>query len=242
MGSPERLPLLPLTDPELARYYGDAPLGVRANMVQTLDGAGAFHGRTKQITDEADQALLKHLRGHADVVLVGGATVAAERYGPVKLDAAQSAARSAAGYAATPPLAVVTASARLPLDLRIFDPAAPQPIVFTLAGAAAEHPELADVADVVPVGEDVLDFAQVVSSLADRGLARILCEGGPYLLSRLVERDLVEEMCLTVAPYLAGSQPTTPQPASLLERPTRLELRHALTREDLLYLRYTRPQ
>jgi riboflavin biosynthesis pyrimidine reductase len=240
MASAEGLLLLPLTDHELEPYYGNPPVGVRANMVQTLDGAGAFRGRTKQITDDADQALLKHLRSHADVVLVGGATVQAEKYGPVRLDDAQREARTANGYAASPPLAVVTARALLSLDLRIFDPEAPRPIIFTLAAAAAEHPELADVADVVTIGEQEMDLARLFGELRNRGLGRILCEGGPFLLSQLVEQDLVDEICLTVSPYLAGSQPTAPQPASAREVPTYLRLRHALTRNDLLYLRYSR--
>jgi riboflavin biosynthesis pyrimidine reductase len=240
MASPQGLPLLPLTDSDLEQYYGDAPRGVRANMVQTLDGAGAFAGRTKRITDPADQTLLKHLRSQADVVLVGAATVQAEKYGPVRLTDAQRDARQANGYAAAPPLAIVTARAMLSLDLRVFDPEAPRPLIFTLAAAAADHPELSAVADVVPLGAEI-DLAQVLAELAERGLGRILCEGGPFVLSQLIEQDLVEEMCLTLSPYLAGSQPTKPQPASLRELPTRLELRHVLTRNDLLYLRYSRP-
>lgn len=240
MAPPEGIPLLPLSDAELDGYYGDAPDGIRANMVQSVDGAGAFHGRTKQITDPADQALLRHLRSHADVVLVGGATVQAERYGPVRLDPAQQQARVDSGYDALPPLAVITARAMLSTDLRMFDPEAPRPLVFTLTASAAEHPELQEVADVVAIGEDDIDPARVVGELRDRGLRRVLCEGGPFILSRLIDADLVDEMCLTISPYVAGSQPTTPQPPSGRDVPTRLSLRHVLTRNDLLYLRYTR--
>jgi riboflavin biosynthesis pyrimidine reductase len=71
-------------------------------------------------------------------------------------------------------------------------------------------------------------------------MRRILCEGGPYLLSTLVEHDLVDDMCLTVSPFLAGRQPTTTASKSHLEAPSRLALRHVLTHEDLLYLRYSR--
>jgi riboflavin biosynthesis pyrimidine reductase len=90
------------------------------------------------------------------------------------------------------------------------------------------------------VGEQTVDLARLIAELGERGLARILCEGGPFLLSQLIEANLVDDMCLTVSPYLAGSQPTTEQPASALEAPTPLHLRHVLTRDDLLYLRYSR--
>jgi riboflavin biosynthesis pyrimidine reductase len=234
------LPQLPTADAELEHYYGDAPDGVRANMVQSVDGAGAFHGRTKQISDPADQLLLKYLRGHADAILVGGATVQAEKYGPVRLSEETQARRREGGYAALPPLVVVTARAMLSTDLRIFDPAGPRTIVATLAAAADEHPELRDVADVMVVGEDDLDPRRIIAELRERGLSRVLCEGGPFVLSQLIEADLIDDMCLTVSPYLAGSQPTTPQPASARELPTRLRLRHVLSHDDLLYLRYSR--
>ena len=235
-----QLPQLPTTDRELAQYYGDAPRGVRANMVQSVDGAGAFHGRTKAITDPVDQVLLKHLRGYADAIVVGAATVQAEKYGPVRLSDETRAQRETDGYAAVPPLVVVTARAMLSTDLRIFDRTGPRTIIATLRAAADEHSELARVADIVVVGEDKLEPERLLAALRERGLERILCEGGPFLLSQLIERDLVDEMCLTVSPYLAGSQPTTPQPPSARDEPTRLRLRHALVHDDLLYLRYTR--
>lgn len=231
---------LPESSAELDRYYGDPPRGIRANMVVTPDGAGAFRGRTKAITDDADQALLAHLRGHADAILVGAATVQAEHYGLVKLSDEVRQQRERDGFAPTPPLVVVTARATLPATLPLFAPDGPRTIVATLAASAAGATELHEVADVVVVGEDEIEPARILAALNDRGLPRILCEGGPYLLSRLIEHDLVDDMCLTVAPYLAGSQPTTAQPASDRVAPTRLRLRHVLTRDDMLYLRYTR--
>jgi riboflavin biosynthesis pyrimidine reductase len=232
--------ILPDSPAELDQYYGDPPRGVRANMVMTVDGAGAFHGRTKAVTDPADQILLRHLRGHADAVMVGAATVQAERYGPVTLSPEIRAQREKAGYAAAPPLVVVTAHATLSAALRIFAPEGPRTIVATLDSSAKQAAELREVAEVIVVGDDEIVPARVVAALRERGLQRILCEGGPFLLSRLIEDDLIDDMCLTVSPYLAGSQPTTPQPPSARETPTHLRLRHVLTRNDLLYLRYSR--
>jgi riboflavin biosynthesis pyrimidine reductase len=225
---------------ELDRYYGDAPRGVRANMVTTVDGAGAFHGRTKAISDSTDQALLRQLRGHADAIMVGAATVQAEKYGPVTLSPETRAQREAAGYAGAPPLVIVTASATLSPDLKVFAPDGPRTIVATLASSAAQATALHDVADVIVIGDDAIDLARLIAALRERELHRILCEGGPFLLSQLIEDDLVDDMCLTVSPYLAGAQPTTAQPASAREVPTQLRLRHVLSHDDLLYLRYSR--
>ena len=238
--SPDGIALLPDSSAELNRYYGDAPIGVRANMVMSADGAGAFHGRTKAISDDADQDLLRHLRRHADAVLVGSATVQAERYGPVRLDPDAIAARKLGGRVPVPPLVVVTARANLPATLPVFAHDGPRTIVATIAHSAEQAEPLREVAEVLVVGEDVIDPRRLVDALAERGMERLLCEGGPYLLSQLVEHDLVDDMCLTVSPFLAGAQPTTLQPPSALPVPTRMRLRHVLTRNELLYLRFTR--
>ncbi|HWB66782.1 MAG TPA: pyrimidine reductase family protein [Mycobacteriales bacterium] len=235
------VPALPTTAAELDDYYGNAPRGVRANMIFTVDGAGAFAGRTKQITDPADQVLLQRLRVHADVVLVGAGTVRAERYGPVRFSDEEVQWRTNNGYAARPPLAIVTARAAFAADAKVFDPQAPRTILVTTErGAEAAH-RLDEVADVVVAGDDLVDPRVMIEALAARGLHRVLCEGGPFLLSRLVEHDLVDDMCLTLSPYLAGSQPLTPEPPSARDQPTRLALRHILERDGLLYLRYSRP-
>jgi riboflavin biosynthesis pyrimidine reductase len=241
MATLDGIPLLPESESDLAPYYGDAPSGVRANMVTTVDGAGAFDGRTKAISGDADQVLLAYLRHHADAVLVGAATVQAERYGPVKLSAEVQAQRESDGYAATPPLVIVTAHATMPTSLRVFTEPGPRPIIATLQANVDADSALHEVADFIAVGDEEIEPSLIVAAIRGLGLHRILCEGGPYLLSTLIESDLVDDMCLTVSPYLAGSQPTTPQPASAREAPTPLRLRHVLTRDDLLYLRYSRP-
>jgi riboflavin biosynthesis pyrimidine reductase len=234
------LTLLPESPDELDRFYGDPPRGVRANMIFTADGAAAFHGRTKAITDPADQRLLSHLRMFADVILVGSGTVSAENYGPVRLSDEQRRMRTAAGHDELPRLAVVTGRGELSPTLRIFGDG-PRPIIATSSRAANDHPDLADLGDVVAAGADAVEPVALIEEFRKLGLERVLCEGGPYLLASLIEVDVVDEMCVTISPYLAGSQPTKLEPASARLAPTRLEIRHVLQRNGLLYLRYSRP-
>lgn len=233
------IPLLPEDVDELDRYYGGPYVGVRANMITTLDGGAAFNGRTKPVTDPADQVLLGHLRSYADVVLVGSATVAAEHYGPVKLSEELQAKRRAAGHDPLPRLAVVTARGALSPELRIFAGEA-RPVIITTEQTATAQPALGELGDVLVAGDTAIEPARIIDGLREAGLPRVLCEGGPFLLSTLIDAELVGDMCLTVSPFLTGLQPTTPQPTSSLTAPTRLELRHVLTRNGLLYLRYSR--
>ena len=77
--------------------------------------------------------------------------------------------------------------------------------MFTCAAAKPdEHAELAAVADVVVCGDDEVDLSEVHGVLTGRGLTRILCEGGPSLFADLAETGNVTELCLSIAPLLAG--------------------------------------
>ncbi|HKT03409.1 MAG TPA: dihydrofolate reductase family protein, partial [Rugosimonospora sp.] len=71
------------------------------------------------------------------------------------------------------------------------------------------------------------------------GMARLLCEGGPHLMGALTAADLVDEVCLTLSPLLAGpgASRITAGPASAVRG---LTLAHALCAGDNLLLRYAR--
>jgi riboflavin biosynthesis pyrimidine reductase len=89
-------------------------------------------------------------------------------------------------------------------------------------------------------GTDQVDLAAGLAELRRRGHRQLLCEGGPQLFGSLTAADLVDELCLTVAPLLAGpgaGRITAGPPAP----PRAMALRHVLVADGALLLRYTRP-
>lgn len=220
---------------ELIEYYRSPPVGVRANMIFSADGAAAFAGRAGPLSYPLDQALLRGLRGFADVVLVGAGTVRAEHYGPVRVDAMSH------GWSPgrpIPPIAVVSLSGILP-DSLFADPAQ-RPILVTTQRSVDEHGLVPDERrDVLVAGVDTVDVAEVVAQFRARGLGRILCEGGPTLLDELVGADVVDEICVTVSPTLAGVQDIG-RGAGALTAPRTMRLDHVLSHDDYLFLKYSR--
>lgn len=223
---------------DVGRLYRDAPEGLRANMIFSADGAAAIDGRVKGLTCAADQYLLRRLRGYSDAVLVGGATARAESYGPVRLSADQRKQRAAAGLQ-EPRLAIVTLSGRLPESLR--SPVGEPPVLLT-SRTAAERNGLREEAgrQVLIAGEDRVEIATALDLLRRAGMSRILCEGGPTLLDEIVRADLLDELCVTIAPTLAGSQPLSLITTPAMSVPLGLRLRHAVVHDDYLFLRYSR--
>lgn len=214
---------------------------VRANMVTSLDGAAAVGGRVRPLTNPVDLDLLHLLRSLADVVLVGAETVRAERYRPVRLSDTECQERRDAGQAEVPPIAVVTRGGDLDLQSPFFSQARARPIILTTKSTSPERRDaMAEVAEVVVAGTDSVDLPVALDALRARGLGHVLCEGGPHVLTQLLGADLLDELCLTVSPRLAGWQPVHLGAGVTLNRPRQLDLVHVLEDQGFLYLRYAR--
>jgi riboflavin biosynthesis pyrimidine reductase len=174
------------------------------------------------------------------VVLVGAGTVRHENYGPVVVPPERRVRRRAAGLAEVPPIAVVTASAGLDPAARLFGVEA-RPIVLTCAAASpARRQALSVVADVVVCGDTTVDLALALAALAERGLTRVLTEGGPLLHAQLGDAGLLDELCLTLAPLLAGPGRIGIAQGEPWPRPVAMRLVHVLAEDDSLFLRYRR--
>lgn len=233
----------PLDDDALFEAYrppADRPT-LRVNFVASLDGAAWSQGRSRGLSTPADRHVFGVLRARADAILVGAGTLRDESYGPAVVRPELRDRRRAAGHAGDPVLAIVSAALDLDPTGPAFSQAPVRPLVCTVASAPAQRrAALAEVADVVTCGESTVDLARVRAVLHDRGLRAVLCEGGPRLFGGLVAADLVDELCLTVSPLLAGAGagrivdgPPTPVP-----HPMRLV--HLLASEGTLLTRYAR--
>ncbi len=134
---------------------------------------------------------------------------------------------------------MVTLTGDMPASL--FAEPGQRPILVTTGELVRTRPELHQRAELLVAGDSVVDVGRAVALLRQRGLRRILCEGGPTLLDELIAHDLVDEMCLTMSPTLAAAGTIGRGGAPALRAPSPMALRHALCIDDYLYLRYVRP-
>jgi riboflavin biosynthesis pyrimidine reductase len=222
-----------------AAYMIDRGPHLRVNFAISLDGAVEIGGKSRPLGGPADRAAFMALRAVADVILVGAGTARAENYGPVRLDPDAQERRVERGQPAVPPIALVTGRGELDPASRIFG-SDQEVVVFTTDLAAERHPELATVADVFTAGAADVSIDAVVRELHRRGQSRILCEGGPALTGALLAAGVVDELCLTFSPLLAGSghrqinegwgpDPLSLQLMSLMEGDGMLLTRYAVT-------------
>lgn len=235
-----------LGDEELEAVYDfpaelDRPW-VQVNFVCSADGAVAVGGTSEGLSHPADKRVFALGRDLSDVILVGAGTATAESYRGVQPSDRRIARRRRLGRADLPPIAVVSARCSLPPDAPLLTDTVVPPIVFTTEAAPpARRSALADAgAEVVVAGDGELDLSAVLSALDQRGLRRVDCEGGPHLFASLVAADLVDQLCLTVAPVLAGAGADRIVAGTLSAAPRRMRLASVLHEDGFLMLRYRR--
>ncbi|WP_330256690.1 pyrimidine reductase family protein [Nocardia sp. NBC_00565] len=184
---------------------------VRANFVSSIDGSATSGDVSEGLGTPADKTVFMMLRELADVIVIGAGTARAENYGGARTDPRLRRAlydRGIGGHrdGAPPPIAVVTASAALEPGARLFTDTEVAPLVITTATAPQDRKQqLADAgAQVIAAGGVAVTPEGLLRALADLGLHRVLCEGGPHLFGELLEADAVDELCVTTAPVLVG--------------------------------------
>ena len=211
----------PLEPDDLHDLYdtGDEPC-LRAGFVLSADGGVAHDGGSRPLQTPADEAVFHALRAVADAVVVGAGTARTEGYGPVRPRAGGRAWRARRGLAEAPTLVLVSRSLDLDPADRCFQGSSL--VVTSAASDPDRRARLAEVTEVIVAGDEHVDLQLAVRVLHERGLTRLLCEGGPSLLAAMLRQGLLDELCLTLTPLLLGTSPqllSEPLPA-----PRRLDL------------------
>ncbi len=167
------------------------------------DGKVALAGRKPiAITGDQASARVHLLRAMHDAILIGIGTALA--------DDPMLTCRLPGMEGCSPVRVVLDAALRLPLDARLVRSARATPLwVFAAQAARAESDAAlrARGADVLRVtGEGGrLDPAAVVGRLAERGITRLLVEGGPTIARAFLDADLVDEVQLFRSPLVIGA-------------------------------------
>ena len=175
---------------------------VRANMVSSLDGSATQEGFSAGISGPVDKRVFGTLRGLCDVVMVGAGTARIEGYDTPKARPSYAEHRASLGQRPAPVLVLVSRRLDLDPDGLLFGGAERTIVVTSERSDPDLRQKLGEVADVLVAGESEVDLQYAVRALADRGLPRILCEGGPTLLAAMVAAECLDEK--RVGPPQAG--------------------------------------
>jgi riboflavin-specific deaminase-like protein len=193
------------TAPLLPVPWGDVFGPLRVGMVdglmvigqigQSLDGRIATaSGHSKYINGPAGVTHLHRLRSLVDAVVVGVGTALA--------DDPQLTVRRVAGP--NPARIVIDPNGRLAASAKVFAADGVRRILITAEGTRCAPPSDVEVV-VLPVAGSSIAPPAILAALADRGLHRILIEGGADTVSRFVTAGCFDRLHVTVAPVIFGS-------------------------------------
>jgi diaminohydroxyphosphoribosylaminopyrimidine deaminase / 5-amino-6-(5-phosphoribosylamino)uracil reductase len=169
---------------------------VHAKWAMTLDGKiASAGGDSKWISGEAARARVHELRGRMDAILVGAGTVRADD--PL-LTARPPGPR-------TPARIVLSSRGDLPRDCRLLRTLDQAPVVVaTLPGAGRNLRSVG--CEVIELSEErgLPSVSALLAELGRRRMTNVLVEGGSHLFGSLIERFLVDEFHVFIAPRVLG--------------------------------------
>jgi len=146
------------------------------------------------------EILLHRTRAECDAIMVGANTI--------RIDNSYLTVRHVEGKS---PIRVIPSTmGNISLESNIFNPAAP-----TLIAVTSETPgERVDAirskgADVIYSGKDSIELPFLMKKLKDDyGVDRLMVEGGPTLIGRMLDDQLIDEFRLIHLPYIVGGEDT----------------------------------
>jgi riboflavin-specific deaminase-like protein len=160
------------------------------------------------LSGPTDLDRVDEVRAGCDAILVGAQTVRADNPRLLIRDPRRSARRAARGLPAHPARVTLTATGDLDPRARFFAPGAPR-LVYCATPALPLATKLKDSAVIIDA-DDPLSVDFMLADLAERGVARLLVEGGARVLGDFLAADRADELNLAVAPFFVAD-PAAPR-------------------------------
>jgi 5-amino-6-(5-phosphoribosylamino)uracil reductase len=176
----------------------------------SIDGyLGSASPPRLELSNDADFDRVDAVRASCDAILVGAATVRQDNPRLLVRSEARREARRARGMPASPIKVTVTARGELDPDADFFAAGDAEKLVYCTSERAVDtSSRLGPVATVLDGGQTV-DMRTISEDLGDRGVARLMVEGGGNVHTQFLTGNLVDELQLTVAPFFVGDSRAT---------------------------------
>ncbi len=172
---------------------------------QSLDGyLDTATERRLVLSNAADLERVDQVRASCDAILVGAGTIRSDDPRLVVRSAALRAERLTRGLPETPAKVTVTAGGHLDPGAQFFTTGETDKLVFSRSSAVPRlRTHLAGAADVLDGGRRV-SMGLVTRVLHDRGVRRLMVEGGGRMHTQFLTAGLADELQLVVAPLFVG--------------------------------------
>ncbi|SCE98430.1 RibD family protein [Micromonospora mirobrigensis] len=156
------------------------------------------------LSNDSDLDRVDAVRAEADAILVGAVTVRRDDPRLLVRSPRHREGRAARGLPPSPVKVTVTGSGDLDPGARFFTVGDADKIVYCATAVLEKTRErLGHLAAVVD-GGDPIDPHRVLADLADRGIGRLMVEGGASVHAQFLAAELADELHLVLAPFFVG--------------------------------------
>ena len=170
----------------------------------SLDGYLGDRTPRLALSNEADFDRVDEVRASCDAIMVGAVTVRTDNPRLLVRSQARREERTARGLPSSPKK--ITVTNRVDLDARsnFFTAGEAEKLVYTPSPRVADaRARLGPAATIVDGGRRVR-MRWLTEDLGDRGVERLMVEGGGIVHTQFLADDLVDELHLVVAPFFVG--------------------------------------
>jgi 5-amino-6-(5-phosphoribosylamino)uracil reductase len=222
IGPPRWFPLAHIVCPKIMRgmpadYRGlvtERPY-VLLSCGMSIDGyLDDASGERLLLSNDADFDRVDEERAGCDAILVGASTIRSDNPRLLVRSAERRAARTARGEHPNPVKVTVTSSCHLDPQAAFFTTGESAKLIYCATPAVEEAQarftpaqtggtpgkSLVTVVD----GGDPVDVRRVVNDLAERGIRRLMVEGGGRMHTQFLTAGLADELQLVIAPLFVG--------------------------------------
>jgi len=170
----------------------------------SLDGYLGDRRPRLALSNEADLDRVDEVRASCDAIMVGAGTVRTDNPRLLVRSHARRDDRRIRGLASSPMKITVTDRVDLDAHSDFFTTGETEKLVYTSSSRVpTARARLGPVATIVDGGRRVR-MRRVSEDLADRGVERLMVEGGGMVHTQFLADDLVDELQLVVAPFFVG--------------------------------------
>ncbi len=169
------------------------------SFAQSSDGFICREDGDSRFSSEADLIEVHKLRSIVDGILIGSNTA-------LKDNPKLTIHKIPLNGHKNPIRIILDSHARLPMDLNVFSDGAAKTILFVSEAALKERLDaLKERCEVVVCGASRVDLERVLNDLHNRGIKKLMVEGGGRIIDSFLDGNFVDAMRVYVAPVTCGS-------------------------------------
>ncbi len=156
------------------------------------------------LSNDEDFDRVDAVRATVDAILIGANTIRQDNPRLLVRSEVRQAARVAKGLPSNPLKVTVTATGHVDPGGKFFAAGESRKLVYTSSSLKAELSALlAGKAEVVDAGAQV-GLTTILADLYDRGVRRLMVEGGTSIHTQFLTQGLADEIHLVIAPFFIG--------------------------------------